>query len=319
MKRRQIITFILVVTLLFLVSCGQKPITGEQPQDTAAALQQVRTGTQGVDLKLIQDYPPATLYDQNELVAILEVKNKGNYDLDASECFVQVTGFDPNIILGDLGFPRSCADSSGILEGKNIYNIGGGFNQIEFRATNLLLPRGVFEYNPTLNFKNCYYYKTTASPQVCVDPLRLQISSDQLTCNWRKGVDVSGGQGAPVGVSYVGVDMIGNNKAFFEINIQNYGGGSVITPYADLRRCGEAPLDYTDSNKIAYNVQLSGGSMISCNPADGLVRLNNNQGKITCKFSVPGTNAFETPLLIELDYGYLQSLEKTIKIIQTPE
>ena len=310
---------LLISIILLLVSCGKQPAAGERPLDTAAALQQVRTGTQGVEMSLIQDYPPATLYDQNELIAILEVKNKGNFDLGAQECFVQVTGFDPNIILGDLGFPRSCADASGVLEGKNVYNIEGGFNQVEFRASNLLLPQGVFEYNPRLNFKNCYYYKTTASPQVCVDPLRLQISSDQLTCDWRKGVDVGGGQGGPVGVSYVGVDMIGNNKAFFEINVQNYGGGTVLTPYADIRSCGEAPLDYTDKDKVGYNVQLSGGSIISCSPADGLVRLNNNQGKITCKFSIPGTTAFETPLLIELDYGYIKSLEKPVKIIQTPE
>ena len=44
---------LVILIALFLVSCGPKPGAGETPLDTAAALQQVKTGTQGVELQFI--------------------------------------------------------------------------------------------------------------------------------------------------------------------------------------------------------------------------------------------------------------------------
>ena len=62
---------------LFLISCKPRASAGETPLDTAAALQQVKTGTQGVELRLVQDSPPFILYDQSDLIALVEVNNKG--------------------------------------------------------------------------------------------------------------------------------------------------------------------------------------------------------------------------------------------------
>ena len=168
-----------------------------------------------------------------------------------------------------------------------------------------------------MNFLTCYNYHTTANPSVCVDPLFYQVTSEQKTCLPRD-VSMGGGQGAPVGVSQVGVDMIGS-RAVFEINIRNFGTGRVLSPDTDIRSCGQASIEYTDLDKVRYSVQMTGGSLIDCKPRDGLVRLTNNGGKIVCSFDIPGTFAFETPLQIGLDYGYVQSFQKPIKIIKTPE
>lgn len=250
-------------------------------------------------------------------MTIVEVKNKGNHDLTQQDCFVQITGFDPNIIRGGFNIPRSCAENVNILEGKNVYNVEGSSNQLEFRAPTVNLPSGVFEYNPVLNFVTCYNYHTTASPSVCVDPLFYQVTSQQKTC-LPHNVGTGGGQGAPVGISYVGVNMVGS-KAIFELNVVNYGTGRVLSPYAGIQNCGEASVSYTDLDKVGYKVQLSGGSLIDCKPRDGFVRLVNNQGKIVCQFSIPGASAYETPLLVDLDYSYIQSYQKPVKIIKTPE
>ncbi|MEK6939126.1 MAG: hypothetical protein AABX31_00205, partial [Nanoarchaeota archaeon] len=89
--KKSVFTLLLVILIaLFLVSCKPKPGAGETPLDTAAALQQVKTGTQGVQLQLIQDSPPSILYDQSDLIALVEVKNKGSHDLKAQDCFVHV-------------------------------------------------------------------------------------------------------------------------------------------------------------------------------------------------------------------------------------
>ena len=298
--------------IVLLVSCRGRVPAGEEPIDTATALRLVQTGTEGVEINFVPNYPPATIYDQNELIALLEVNNRGNHDLEASDCFIQISGFDPNIIPGN--FIQACASNIGVLEGKNVYNVRGGQNQLEFRSSNINL--NVYEYNPTLLAKACYIYQTTASPSVCIDPLLYQITGEQKACDYRRSIVTGGGQGAPVGIGYVGVDMVGG-KAVFEINVVNQGGGRVLSPYADIRNC-DAGLEYTDLDKVGYTVQMSGGSLIDCSPRDGLVRLSNNNGKIICRFDVPGSGAYETPLQISLQYGYVKSIIKPLKIIKTP-
>ncbi|MBU0457710.1 MAG: hypothetical protein ABH824_07030 [Nanoarchaeota archaeon] len=318
MKKSVLKSFVvisLIFSLLFVVSCKPNVAAGEKPIDTAAALQLVKTGTLGVEISLLQNSPPALIYDQNELVALVEVKNRGNHDLDAQDCFIQISGFDTNIISGGFNIPRSCSENAGTLEGKNVYNTEGSSNLLEFTA-NAYLPPGVLDYNPTLNFLTCYNYHTTANPPVCIDPLFYQITSEQKSCI-PKDVGMAGGQGGTVGVSYVGVDMIGD-KAIFEINVRNFGTGRILSPYSDIGNCGQA-LEYKDLDRVGYTVQMSGGSLIDCKPQDGLVRLNNNQGKIVCSFNIPGTSAFETPLMIDLDYSYVQSFQRPVRIVKTPQ
>ncbi len=310
------LSVLLALSFLFLVSCTAQPAAGEKPIETAAALQLVKTGTLGVETSLLQDLPPAISYDQNELTALVEIKNRGNHDLQAQDCFVQITGFDPNILLGGFSSPRSCAENVGVLEGKNVYNTEGSSNTIEFTA-NPSLPFGLTDYNPTLNILTCYNYHTIATPSICVDPLFYQITSEQKTCR-PADVLLAGGQGGPVGITYVAVDMVGN-KAIFEINVKNFGSGRVLSPYADIQSCGQASLEYKDLDRVAYNVEMTGGGKISCKPQDGFVRLVNEQGKIVCTFSIPGSASFETPLMVDLDYAYAQSFKKTIKIIRTPQ
>ncbi len=311
----KIVLVILMIFILFLVSCSPKPGAGETPLDTAAALQQVKTGTQAVEMKLIQDSPPAIIYDQNDLIAVVEVNNKGNHDLKAQDCFVQVTGFDRNIISGSFAGPRSCAEGIGVLEGKNLYNTLGAINTLEFHSS-VNLPIDVPDYNPNLNFLSCYHYHTIANPSVCVDPLFYQVSSQQKTCR-PTDVPMGGGQGGPVGVTYVGVNMVGN-RAIFEINIKNLGIGKVLSPFANLNNCGQGSLGYQDLDKVEFNVEMTGGGKVNCKPQDGFVRLNNGQGKIICTFDIPGASAFETPLLINLDYSYAQSFQRSVRIIKTP-
>ena len=306
----------IILLTLFLVACKGQVQAGDQPLDTAAALRIVQTGTQGIEAKTLPNQPPNLIYDQNELVALVEVQNRGNADLDVTQCFMQITGFDTNIISGSFGLPQSCAVNVGTLEGKNVYNVEGSTNLLEFKAPNIVLPLGVFEYNPNLNFLTCYDYHTVANPQVCVDPLFYQVTAEQKSCT-PQNVGMTGGQGAPVGINYVAVDMVGN-KAIFEINIVNNGGGRILAPGANIQNCGSLGLDYQDLDKVRYEVSLSGGSPISCSPIDKMVRLTNNQGKIVCSFSINSPSAFETPLFIDLDYSYIKSFQQPIKIVRTP-
>jgi len=310
-KRVWIITFIFLA--LFLTSCQYKPEAGERPMETEVALKMVQSGTQGLELRFLADLPPRSLYDTTEFVAIAEVWNRGNYDLEPGACFLHLIGYDTNLIRGVIPYD-SCMRGSA-LEGKKTYNLDGGFNQIEFKSSNTMLPFGVFEYGPTLNLVACYEYRTLANPLVCVENSLYTVTSEQKAC-FTTDVSTPGGQGAPVGISYVGVDMAGD-KAIFEINVINYGGGRVLSPHTSLANCPNN-LDYYDFDKVGYDVQLSGGSPIDCKPTDRLVRLSNEQGKIVCTFNIGDASAYETPLMIRLDYNYMDSLLQPVKIIKTP-
>ncbi len=310
-----IISALVVLILILVVSCGSRPAAGDKPLDTEAALLAASTGTQGVVTSLQSNYPPNLIYDSNELIALVEVANKGNFDLEPQYCFVEITGFDSSIIGGDFSRPKSCASTMRILEGKNVYNTEGTSNQLEFRSQSINLPDGVPVYSPKLNILTCYYYRTKASPSVCIDPAFFQVTSEQKSCQ-PANVIMGSGQGGPVGVSYVGVNMAGS-KAIFEINVKNFGTGRVLSPDSDIMYCGQDTLQYEDLDRVYYAASISSGGFLDCRPRD-YVRLNNNQGKIICSYESSEHAAFETPLIIELEYNYIDSFTKDIKIIKTP-
>ena len=316
MKERMFISILVILILMLLVSCGPRANAGDQPLETEAALLAASTGTQGVVTSLQSNYPPNLVYDQNELIALVEVANKGNFNLEPQDCFVEITGFDSNIISGDFSRPISCAYTMRELEGKSVYNTEGTSNQLEFRSQSINLPDGVPEYSPTLNILTCYYYLTKASPSVCIDPAFFQVTSEQKSCR-PANVIMGAGQGGPVGVSYVGVNMAGS-KAIFEINVKNFGTGRVLSPDSDILYCGQDMLEYEDLDRVGYNARISSGGYLNCRPTDGFVRLNNGQGKIICDYESNEHAAFETPLMIELEYNYIDSFIKEIKIIKTP-
>lgn len=310
MKKEIVIT--LLVLSILLTSCSYRPASGEKPIETAAALSQVYTGTQGAQIRFLPDYPPANIYDTMDFIAVAEVWNKGAYDFAPGDCFLELTGYDKNILQG-IQYRKSCVSGTD-LEGKKSYNLDGSFNQVEFKSSSIFLPTGVNVYEPTLNLAVCYQYQTTANPMVCVENPLYQVTSQQKSCIVK---DVSlAGQGSPVGVSYVDVEMAGG-KVIFSITVRNFGNGRVMNPTTSLSSCPNT-LEYSDFDKVGYSVDLSGGSLISCKPNDGFVRLTDNQGKILCSFGVGNTQSYETPLTVSLDYNYMDSFKKKVKIIKTP-
>lgn len=318
MRKRGILIVLLLISILLLITSCTKVPGGGSPRETDALLKEVQSGTQGVTIVPLANYPPPILYDNSELVSIVEIQNRGNRDLEPSDCFIQITGFDPNIIRGGFGIPRSCSENSGNLEGKTVYNTQGGINQIEFDAPSVQLPNGVNEYSPTLNYVTCYNYETKANPLVCVDPLFFEVSAQQKTCQPRN-VGLAGGQGAPVAVTNINVDMVGKNRAIFEITLSNVGGGQVLSPSTGIQNCGQGILTRDDLNSINYDVSVAGQGPVDCKPRDRTAKLYNNQAKIICTFNIPGTVAYTTPLQITLQYSYMQSQTKPIRIVATPQ
>ena len=305
---------ILTLTLLLITSCSGNKDT---PQDALSAIKQAQSGTQGIETTVVPNYLPPIIFDGQQLSLMLNVKNMGSTNVEPQDCFVHITGFDHNIIPGGLDVPRSCGDNYGTLEGKNIYNLAGTFNQLVMESSTLGLPLGVNEYSPNLVINTCYRYTTTAAANVCIDPENYNFETTQKAC--KPGpVSLGGGQGGPVGVSYVGVTMAGTH-ATFDINIQSFGAGTVLSNAADIQNCGFNNWDFNDLNRITYAVRFGSGQPLDCKPRDGLVRLAGNNGKIICTTEVPSGSAYETPLVIDLGYAYKTSTTQNVRIVRTPE
>jgi hypothetical protein len=271
-----------------------------------------------VKINVLPNYPPQTIYDQNELIAVVDIENRGNFDIEPQDCFIQIVGHDPNIIQGSFNVPQRCTGDNTVLEGKNVYNVEGGISQVEFEGQTIRLDEGVFQYEPSLRIMACYNYETKASPLVCVDPQRYAVSRDQQPCTPRD-ISLGGGQGAPIAVTYVGVDMIGQNRAVFDITISNVGGGTVLGPNTGIQNCGGGNLARTDIDRIYFDVSLGPNAPVSCTPNRQEVQLYNGKGKLRCTFNVPSGVAYETPLKINLQYSYIDSITKKVRIVKTPE
>ena len=308
---------VILLTLLVLTGCIGSSGAGETVTDTASIARELQYGTQGIVTEILPGTPQPYIYDTNDLVAIINLRNRGNFEVQPRSCYISITGFDPKIITG-LNVPEDCTgDGTTPLEKRELHNREGGFSQVEFTSTNIDLPEGILEYSPTLNFLTCYKYQTQANPQVCIDPKRYDITNEIKTCESRD-ISLGSGQGGPVGVSYVNVDSTGTH-AIFEINIQNFDKGRILDSGASILQCHKSNFEYKDFDKVDYQVTLGQHSPENCKPKDNKVRMINGQGKIICRFPITqNAQSYTTPLQIRLNYNYMDSERRDIQIIKTP-
>jgi len=311
MNKRCIVTIIL---LLIVISVGCK--RGPSPDAEQGGAKEIYKGTKGLEMRFVKDMPQSKLYDTSDLTILLELENKGTSDLSGSNCRLYLSGFDDKIIRG-LDKTKIC---SPFLEGKSSLNPEGGYSTQQFSTDLIDLPDYLDSLNQKLLITACYEYQTKASPTICVDPNLYEIGPIERGCTV-KDVTLSGGQGAPVAISGVDVEMIGKNKVAFDIKVSNLGRGTVLSPGTSVFTDCPYSVDPKDYNIVKYDVDMSGGSVIRCTPEiEGAqkTRLVNNNGIIHCAFEISSDTAYTTPLRITLDYNYMDSISKNIEIIKTP-
>ncbi|MBW2977254.1 hypothetical protein KY331_00255 [Candidatus Woesearchaeota archaeon] len=311
--RKKTLIILLLISMLFLTSCKvRRPGEPEERQP-----EEIYKGTKGVDISFVKGLPPSKIYDTSTLTLIAELRNQGTADV-TGKCFLHLSGFDDKIVQ-IMQKSKAC----GLLEGKSVLNPEGGFDTQEFTTDRIWMPEGTDSYKPKFVITACYDYETTANPLVCIDPNLYSIQPVEQACQV-KDVMTAGGQGAPVGVTRVDVDMM-KNKVLFKIHITNQGKGQVLR--TGLSKTGYGPnscpfnLDYDDLNIVDYDVSMRGASLIKCSPelAGSRVRLVDNKATVFCTFAISGEYAFTTPLNIRLNYAYMDSISKDVEILRTPQ
>lgn len=303
--------FFLVALAVSFAGCTGQPAEGENQlgnggwnwpgrnrnTDTGQpSASDIYSGTTGLEMTFVEDATPDTVFQGNGLVLLMELRNKGAYPIDG---WVYLSGYDKNLITMDqTRVPIS-------LEGKSRFNLEGGYSTMTFSSTSISLPEGSDVYSPNFVTTACYDYETVATPIVCINPNPQKLTQTE-SCTPR-AVSMGGGQGAPVAVTNVDVEAL-PQKTRFKITIQNVGDGDVVAT-------GKCPYDlsYLDLNSIDYDISLSNVPSAQCQPQSP-IRLINGKATIYCIFDVEGQDAYQAPLSINLQYGYMSTVQKEVNI-----
>ena len=153
-----------------------------------------RTGTQGIEISLLENSLPATMYENTPLTLAFELWNKGSYDFLNG---VYSVSYDPSYMTLD----RSAGELPE-LYGKSVENPTGEKRIVALLGTTKSLPSQLERITLPLVITACYEYSTIASPAVCIDTdILKQIPSNKKSCAV-KSLSFSG-QGAPIAVTSI--------------------------------------------------------------------------------------------------------------------
>lgn len=201
-----------------------------------------------------------------------------------------------------------------LLAGDSYDYPGGELDYIPFTGRILNWPDGADEIPQTFMFTNCYMYTTYAAPVVCIDPQ--PYVENRKVCQpqrhtWRNS------QGAPVAITNV-VQENTPRKAVFHIDITNVGTGQVYDP-GSLEKCSPyypGGARANDLDQVWLGDIRIGLQPLQCTP-ERVVKLRNGRGRVTCTYNIEFAEintAYETPMVIELWYGYQQVLERRVPV-----
>lgn len=235
------------------------------------------------------------------------------------------------------------------VDGKTQLNPKGDEIVVSLNAkTGKLEPQS--EIKPsTITATLCYPYQTVLSTTVCIDPDPAGIRPGKKVCNVKES-SYNNGQGAPISVTKIEPQMIPEGefiKPQFLIFIENKGKGNTVDIKSYDNVCGKN-LDFDDPKRkeeikniwnVAFLRAYASGEkdinqLICCpnidgqcpeqetnvNKITGFVRFRDRKDFVRCTFkNGVGKNfdAYTSPLRIEIDYGYVQTVATNF-IIQKP-
>jgi len=327
MKENRLVFTVFLAILMLMPSC------------TKSGLSSGSSGAEGISISFLSNRPPDKVVADSaevEVPIMIEVRNKGAFpkaERDSGDGWdnndvVFVSGYDPNILtswkVNGKGLTAPIAlMSDKSLEGKGSFSPNGGYDTMEFSA---LLSTGNLKqgrFKQSFLVTACYQYRTRADTNVCIDPEPYAVTTEKKVC--QIGPVSLSSQGAPITITKIEEEVL-RNSIQFKIYFKNAGKGEVLKKES-LAKCGpvgQGVIDRKDIGLIRAKEVRVGGMNIegSCKPRDneGYARLVNNEGFVIC--SMPkeegGKNVYSSAMFIELEYGYRDSISKTVEIVNVP-
>jgi len=275
-------------------------------------------GVKGLEMNFMEGTPRVVYHDGGPYSGILELWNKGTTKIESGR--VYYSGFDRGIITGIEDLDTIPTDLDGdptptIIEGVTQYNPEGGYATLSNNNINVEydFPTGVL--NTKIRATAIYPYATEFSTDFCVDS-KPYTTKDKVCTMADK--TFSGGQGAPVAVTKVEPQVVGDGIRF-KITFRNAGNGDVLDSSKAGTDASTKPSDLkvSDYDYVSVTEPKLGGTDGSCQPTPR-VKLVNGQGFTFCTFTVTGDEAYTTRLNLKLGYGYMSSTETNVQVKAIP-
>ncbi len=297
-----------LLLVLFLASCQFVPFERKETM----RLPEVSIGTQGVEV-FLDPRMQHEVYEGSPFSMLVTLSNLGTMDVEEG---VYTISYEPQY----LYLPRQQVQGRFVVRGKSVFNPQGSERQLNFIFTTKPLGPQVERYPATITFNACYPYATNAPIITCIDT-DLTGKKTGKVCT-PQPQSFAKGQGAPVVVATVEPRMLPHEnpnliRPEFILTLRNQGTGEVVAPQLSRDACSGRPLGPEGWNVVEVGAQLS-DSVLTCTPTPVKIKLA-GETKIVC--SLPeGIDArlgtFTAPLLVTLDYGYLNSLTTQVTILK---
>jgi len=314
------IILLMGISLLLIIS-GCK---GGSSQGKSITDEDVRIGKEGLLIDFIKNSPPDSVYEggietQEGIFPLgINLKNKGASDIDKG---ILVFGFEKQYI-------EAVNEDDGKhefdIKGKSIFNLNGDEEFITINANSKQLGDQTEKQVSTILATACYQYKTVLGTSVCIDTDIFGTELRDKACEV-KDEEFSKGQGAPLTITKVETRMLPDADGnvvipHFIIHIENKGNGEVINPNNYEKACSSEALNSEDFNRIKIKVQLS-EEELDCSTGirdtrfDVVLRDKKDIVRCTLENGIEkNSDAYTTPLKIELEYGYTFTISKDITI-----
>ena len=305
------------------------------------------TGTGTLQLSFDSQYPPSTIYSQDQSAIVITAKNSGGYTISSGRLII--TTDDSVLYLGTKQqFLDGVRPSSSValvrgsnypLYGKSVMTPDGDSLPFSFNVYALPLPQGSQQRSATITASACFTYGTFQHASVCIDfdPYSTTTSSKiKQVC---KSADVSmasGGGPVNVGTVQTRIDALGNGDIVpsFSFSISAPSDLKFFAIGDEQQFCNANPIPSAAHDTIYFAASLSDMSL-DCSPLvlvpgyrnTFIVPLINNAAKITCTSTLPisnnggyggGNNGpignYLAPLTVNMTYGVVTTASRTVTV-----
>ena len=335
---KKLVLILFSIFLIFINSCNQISFgqSSSKPKDI-----NIYVGIEGLKAEFIKNAPPQQVFENSNFPIMLKINNNGAYSItEAPKGFMSLgttdiakPSFQPNI---QASAEKDNAVSF-VVDGKTTINPKGGEIILLFDTKTGKLDESSQSKPSTISATLCYPYKTTLSTTVCIDPDIAGVRPGKKACSV-KTLAFSGGQGAPISVTKIESQMIPNGdkvEPLFTIYIENRGSGKPLNIDSYSKFCFKDALTEQEkktfydtaivkayrsgdqtTNQLVCNRNIKGSS----DKLTGFVKFTDKKDSITCSFTEgidKNSDAYTSPLRIEIDYGYEQTISTNF-VIQKP-
>lgn len=290
---------------LILIGCTGIPFI--QKRETIT-LPSIYEGVRGITMSYLDQLPPQEIHEKQLFEIGIELHNQGATDIQNGMYNIAVN--EQFVTLLDEKMNRFN------IKGKSMYEPLGAKKRIILKARANELRGQLSGQGTTIITNICYEYFTRGTIMTCIDtePLKKQAKVCQVETETERG-----GQGGPVAVVSLEPKMLPHedpNKIIpsYIIEIDNVGTGQVIDIDSVYSACTGQSIGKENYDTVVVNAMLS-DQLLECTPYR--LKLRQKENKILCKLSQGLSKTmgnYQTPLTLELEYGYMQTQPKTITI-----